>query len=229
LDVIEKGLYEVLCRKPKIINDLPIQIGLFVYRATSFGIFHAKLHLLEFFHLFIWKYLEKRKYCFVKSDTDSCYFAFSEVSIDSCVYPYLNKEYFTKKPKWMVVDVCDRYLNDYVDAKVQDRPWNPPDFCLEQGRYHLRQCGLFKLEHSGFESVALTCKSYAVSGDSYKQISKGVSKKQNPLTLDDYLNVLETDNPRFVTNRGFQVRNHRVYTYSQRKRGLNSFITNVTF
>jgi len=52
MDVIEEGLYEVLCRKPKIINDLPIQIGLFVY-------LNAKLHRLEFFHLFIWKYLEK--------------------------------------------------------------------------------------------------------------------------------------------------------------------------
>ena len=75
----------------------------------------------------------------------------------------------------------------------------------------------------GSDAVALTCKSYAVLGESLKQVSKGVSIKQNPLSIDDYLKVLETDNPHFVTNRGFQVRNHQVFTYNQRKRGLNSF------
>jgi len=54
LDVIEEGLYEVSCRKKKILNDFPIQV---VY-------LNAKLHLLQIFHLFFRRYLERKKILF---------------------------------------------------------------------------------------------------------------------------------------------------------------------
>jgi len=216
LDVIQDNLYEVSCRKSKIINNLPIQVGLFVY-------LNAKLHLLKFFHLFIRKFLQKRKYCLLESDTDSCYFALSETSLDDCVHPHLRREYFQEKAKWIVVDACEQHMSEYIDVRTRDCVWQPPECCIQRGKYLLRESGLFKVEHTGVSSCLLGCKSYCVSGDPFKQVSKGVSVKQNPLTLNDYVKVLETNNPLYVTNRGFQMREHQIYTYSQRKRGLNSF------
>jgi len=114
-------------------------------------------------------------------------------------------------------------MSDYVNTRTDGRSWDPPSCCIEKGKYNRCEPGLFTVEFSGSDFIRLTCKSYMVSGNTLKQISKGVSIKQNPLTLDDYLNVLNTNKPHFITNRGFQLRNHRIYNYKQRKRRLNSF------
>ena len=56
-----------------------------------------------------------------------------------------------------------------------------------------------------------------------KQVSKGVSIHQNPLTFENYYQVLKSNTPLKATNQGFMSRQHHIYTYKQEKRGLNSF------
>ena len=124
----------------------------------------------------------------------------------------------------MPVVACNDHKNDYVESKVQGKDWNPSLCCQNHLKFLRREPGLFKKEFEGNRLVALACKSYYCSGDGEnKQVSKGVSIHQNRLTFDQYLEVLRNDQPLFITNRGFQTRNHKVFTYNQRKRGLTSF------
>ena len=43
-----------------------------------------------------------------------------------------------------------------------------------------------KTEYEGEKVVALTCKTYFCEGKSKKQVCKGVSIRQNPLTFEKY-------------------------------------------
>ena len=87
LDEIISYVYEVKSLKQSICHDLPIQIGLNVY-------LNSKLHMLKFFYCFLKKYVPKRCFELLESDTDSMYFAISRRSLDDCVPENLKEEYF---------------------------------------------------------------------------------------------------------------------------------------
>ena len=216
LDVIEENLYEVKCRKKQIKNNLPIQIGLNVYM-------NAKLHMLKFYYLFLKKFIPDRHYELNESDTDSLYFSIRRESLDDCVPQELKRGYFTEKCKWMPTEVCDRHLEDFVETKVSGAVWTPPTCCRERYIFQKRVGGLFKVEFEGQKILCLTCKTYFCAGKQNKQVSKGVSIHQNPLTFENYYQVLKSNTPLKATNQGFMSRQHHKYTYKQEKRGLNSF------
>ena len=54
LEVVSRGIYEIKSLKKKVINDLLIQIGLFVY-------LNAKLTMLRFLYNFLLKFCQKKK------------------------------------------------------------------------------------------------------------------------------------------------------------------------
>ena len=60
-------------------------------------------------------------------------------------------------------------------------------------------------------------------GDKKKQVSKGVCIHQNPLTFEEYRNVLQSNQPLTITNRGFRSYKNRIFLYVQCKKGLYSF------
>ena len=80
-----------------------------------------------------------------------------------------------------------------------------------------------KIEYSGTKQISLTSKTYFCVGDKNKQVSKGVCIRQNPLTFNQYRNVLESNQPHSITNRGFCSYQSRIFSYVQTKKGLNSF------
>ena len=82
--------------KKKIINDLPIQIGLFVY-------LNAKLTMLRLSYDFYFKFCQKEKLSLLETDTNSCYCALAECDLDNCVKAEKWWEYFTQKPNYLVV------------------------------------------------------------------------------------------------------------------------------
>ena len=67
--------------------------------------------------------------------------------------------------------------------------------------------GKMKLEYEGDNQICLTSKSYFCEGETNKQVCKGVSIAQNPLTFDQYVRVLEIGKPLLVENRGFRSKN----------------------
>ena len=80
-----------------------------------------------------------------------------------------------------------------------------------------------KLEYKGDNQICLASKSYFCEGETNKQVCKGVSIAQNPLTFDQYLNVLETNKPLLAENCGFRTKEHQIFSYIQKKKGLSNF------
>ena len=74
-----------------------------------------------------------------------------------------------------------------------------------------------KLEYEGDNQICLALKSYFCKGETNKKVSKGVSIAQNPLTFDQYLNVLETNKPLLIGNRGFRTKEHQILVMFRRK------------
>ena len=72
-------------------------------------------------------------------------------------------------------------------------------------------------------SIGKIVKTYFCEGKSKKQVCKGVSIRQNPLTFEKYFQALDSTQPLSVVNRGFITRKHNVLTYHQEKRGLSPF------
>ena len=95
LEVVSPGIYEIKMLEKKVINDLPIQICLFVY-------LNAKLTMLHFLYDFLFKFCQKEKLSLLECDTDSYYCALAEPDLDDCVKPEKSREYFTQKPNYLI-------------------------------------------------------------------------------------------------------------------------------
>ena len=216
LDEIKKDVYEVKSLKNKIVNDLPIQIGLNVY-------LNSKLHMLKFFYLFLKKYIPDRHFELLETDTDSIYFSISRENLDDCVPSHLKPNYFRDKLKWLTSEVCPNHEEAFIQCKIENKAWDAQPCCSSFEAFDKRTLGKMKVEYEGKNQVCLASKSYFCQGETNKQVCKGVSIAQNPLTFDEYLNVLETNKPLLVENRGFRSKNHQIFSYIQKKKGLNNF------
>ena len=78
LEVVSPGIHEITSVKIEVINDVPIQIRLFVY-------LNAKLTMLRFLYDFLFKFCQKEKLSLLECDTDSYYCALAEPDLDDCV------------------------------------------------------------------------------------------------------------------------------------------------
>ena len=217
LEVISPGIYEVRSLKKKIINNLPIQIRLFVYLS-------AKLTMLRFLCDFLFKFCQKEKLTLLETDTDCYYCALAERDLDNCVKAEKRLEYFTQKPNYLVVAACEKHKQNYIETKVAGREWTPQPYCLARETYMKHMPGIYKLEISSYSMSLLVLKSYVCSGSEGDKLAcKDVNTKQNRLTFDDYFRVLTSDKPLTITNMGFRIKDYSVHSCKQNKRGLSSF------
>ncbi|XP_072164571.1 uncharacterized protein [Diadema setosum] len=193
LNPISENCYEVEMAKQKIRVDLPVQIGHAVYQL-------AKLRMLEFYYDFLVKYIDPSDFQLCEMDTDSAYMAISANSIDDLIKPHLRKEY--------EMDKCN---------------WFPRNDTAENAKYDKRTPGLFKVEREGDGIVALCSKTYYCFGGKDKFSCKGISKKQNDITKDVYLKVLQSRVAAGGVNTGFRVVGNGVSTYSQARNAFTYF------
>ena len=84
---------------------------------------------------------------------------------------------------------------------------------LATSKYQGRTSRLFKAEFQGNRSIALTSKCYYVEDNKSrpKISSKGISKKQNPVTWTRYLEALQGCID-MATNMGFHLLNQKIVT-----------------
>ena len=80
LNAISENLYEIEHFKKKIVLDLPIQIGFFVYG-------YAKLRMLEFYYNFLNFYINRQDFECYEMDTDSLYYALSSFNLENVIKP----------------------------------------------------------------------------------------------------------------------------------------------
>ena len=181
--------YELESRKPQITIRRPFEIGIAVYPP-------AKLRMLEFYHDFLDKYVKRRDFELIQTDTDSNYMAISGERLEDVVRPELKREFEAEKNQWLSWD-----------------------------KWSGRTPGLFKLECEGSRMIALCSKCYYVDegeGEKKKFSTKGMSKKQNEITWQRFEEALEGSRD-MATNRGFRMRDGQMVTYEQQKVGLSAY------
>lgn len=193
LDEISENLCEVELAKKTIREDLPIQIGFFVYQ-------YAKLRMLQFYYDFLDVFIDRSNFEYVEMDTDSAYIALAGESLEELVKPQLQTRFHKEK-----------YL------------WLPRTDTAANVAYDKRTPGLFKVEWEGDGIVALCSKTYYCFGGKDKFSCKGVNKRNNVINKDLYLHVLTSKQSRSGVNRGFRVKDNAVYTYSQNRDAFTFF------
>ena len=212
---ISENTVEMSCLPTNVNFDLPIQIGYMVYQ-------YAKLKMLAFYYDFLLKFIDRKDFEMCEMDTDSFYFALSAKTLDEVVIPEKRELYFKERHLWLPSESCDNahHRATYIQAKTHGLPWFPQPCCERRLMYDKRTPGLFKVEWEGSAMTALNPKCYVGVGVESKLSCKGVTKRQNNLTVEDFNSVLNSEETHMVKNSGFKVVQHHVTTYTQSKRGL---------
>jgi G:T-mismatch repair DNA endonuclease (very short patch repair protein) len=213
--------YEVQSAKRRVRCDLPLQLVFFVYS-------YAKLYFVQFVHDFLVEYLDEKTYELCQGDTDGLYIALSKNTLYECVVPGKRRAFLENLRNWLVVDACDKHYTEYVDFMMNNFEggsiWEPRDCCKARELFDNRKTGLFKMEAKGDEIVCLNSKTYFLADSETsknKFSSKGLSRKNTNLTLENYKSVLQSYNSVSGVNKSFRIQNHSIFTYHQERNGLS--------
>ena len=156
-------------------------------------------------------------------DTDSAYMALSG-TLETLVKPSMKKEFYNEYGDWFPRPYCDKHRDEFLRTKTMGLEWSMQECCEKVLKHGKRTPGLFKEEFTGDGIVALNSKSYYCWGEKGNKFSsKGLNKRINQLNKDSYLNVLNTKKSFMGKNRGFVVKDQKMLTYNQIKRGLTYF------
>jgi len=131
---------------------MPLQIGCSVFE-------DSKLKMYSFNYYCIDKYIDRKNYQYITTDTDSAYMALAG-DFNNLIKPNLRNEYEIDKVYWFILNNYDK-----------------------------RTPGLFKIEFTGIGAIALCSKAYYVwNKDKFKYSSKGVQKSKAMNNKDQYFN-----------------------------------------
>jgi hypothetical protein len=196
---LEGGFYEVTFNKKRIVHALNTLLGWNVYN-------YAKLFILQFQKDFLEFYFDKKDYELVLMDTDSMYVAFSNKDWESLVKPHRKAHYLENRHKWL------------------------PSKDLAQSKFDSRTPGLFHVEFEGTCVIALSPKTYYAEGPDpknpdgiiIKMSTKGLPKRQNNITKQDFLQVLKTGISKSGIVKNFRVHRGRFGRMNLRRNALGN-------
>ena len=216
LTPLTESVFEVEMAKSKLNWNLPLQIGFFVYQ-------YAKLRMLQFHYDMIDRFVSREDYQLCEMDTDSLYLVLSTSSLEEAVRPEMRDAFYQEYANWFPSQACDAHQADFVRCRITQKPWTPLPCCLQRQAFDKRTPGLFKLEYKGDGIVALCSKTYYCFGAKDKLSCKGLSKRLNNLTKDNYQNVLQTQIGGGGVNKSFRTDGRTMHTYEQRRDALSYF------
>jgi hypothetical protein len=214
-DALEEEFFEFVMGKKKIVIDIPIVLGFSVLQ-------YAKLRMLEFYYDLIDKYIDRHDFQYCEMDTDSAYLALSD-EFHKVIKPELRDEFYTEYGDWFPRAACDLHRSDFVETMKKRGDWEMEPCCRRVNKFDNRTPGLFKEEFIGEGIISLNSKTYycwTEDGNDDKYRSKGLSRRQNKLTKDQFVSVLQNKEVIGGENRGFTKRENKIFTYSQQRNGL---------
>ena len=218
----EQSLFEVEMSPDKIVWDLPMQIGFFVYQ-------YAKLRMLEFYYDFILKFIDKEDFELSEMDTDSLYMGISGDSLEALVKDDKRLEFYKEFSNYLQAESCKAHRQEFINTRVDKKEWQPTQCCKDAHIASRFEPGLFKIEHTGDVITALCSKTYITytkhpdgREDDIKLSCKGLNKNTNNLTGTTFIDVLETGEAAGGVNRGFRVKSDGVYQYETHKKAISS-------
>ena len=118
---------------------------------------------------------------------------------------------------------CKNHKKDYIAAQRQNQKLEQQPCCVAAEKFSTRTPGLFKVEWTGDGMIALNSKTYYGTGAKHKLSCKGLNKRQNDLTREKYLHVLNTKKSAGGRNVGFITKGGKTYTYTTFKYALSYF------
>ena len=217
----EGTLFEVEMSLDKIIWDLPMQIGFFVYQ-------YAKLRMLEFYYDFIDRFISREDFELAEMDTDSLYMGISANSLEDLIKPGKREAFYQEFSKYLQAESCENHRQAFVDTRVQGGEWQRAQCCEDANSKSRFTPGLFKVEHTADVITALCSKTYITyskqpdNGEVDVKLScKGLNKYTNNLTGEIYSKVLANRQAAGGVNRGFKVRADGVFQYEQYRKALS--------
>ena len=215
LEEIDEDFFELEMSKKLIKLDTPILLGFAILQ-------YAKLRMLQFYYDCLDKYIDRRDFQLCEMDTDSNYMALSNPLFD-IIRPNLRTEFFDQYGKWFPRLACDHHHNRFVRTASRGDRWEMDDCCKKTNKLDQREPGLFKDEFKGIGIISLNSKTYFCwsddsSDDKYR--SKGLSRRQNKLTRDQFMSVLNYKTIISGQYTGFRIKQGETFTYQQQKNGL---------
>ena len=138
------------------------------------------------------------------------YIALARNSIDECIKPNLKKQWKVEKKRFFSSQ--DETLVEFEGKLIPKK------------QYEKRTPGLYKPEFTGTGMICLNSKVYHIFNDKEQKTScKGIQKKRNNLTRENFNQILETWQPISFENAGFIRDGNQTKTYKQTKKGLTYF------
>ena len=119
---------QFVCTIPYCLLQVPIYVATYILSS-------AKKILISFMYDFLLRYIPFHKVNLLLTDTDSCYAAFSEESLEACVKPELRREF-------------DDRLQNHCSAKGKTRhpeAFLPRTCCSECNLVDCKYPGLWKV------------------------------------------------------------------------------------
>ena len=206
-------LYEIEKSKKSIDLDIPIQLAFAILQS-------AKLKLLEFYYDCLDYYIDRKDFEITHADTDSLYFAMSGALLEDVIKPSKKVEF-----ERSVYGHC--YDEDACGEpfRASSEHWFPRLCCDRHYKHDKRERGLFKLEASGTELIALASKTYHLTRpddpDSVK--AKGINRSALVDPRDTFMAALVDKEIGSARNVGFRARQGGIMTYNQVRKGFNYF------
>ena len=179
--------------------------------------------MLQFYYDCLDKYIDRRDFQLCEMDTDSNYMALSGPLFD-VIRSNLRAEFFDNYGNWFPRLACPHHHHQFVRTLLRGERWEMLDCCKRTNKHDQREPGLFKEEFKGIGIISLNSKTYFCWSDNPaddKYRSKGLSRKQNKLTREQFMSVLKNKDIASGENTGFRIKNGQTFTYQQRKTGLS--------
>ena len=206
-------IYEIEKSKKQIALDIPIQLAFTILQS-------AKLKLLEFYYDCLDYYVDRKDFELTHADTDSLYISMSGKSLLDIIKPSKMQEF-----ERSVYGHCyDRDASGEL-FRANSEHWFPRECCNTHKKYDKRERGLFKLEASGNELIALASKTYHLSRDNAPDSvkAKGINKSALVNPRDMYMAALKDRQTGSAENVGFRAVKNSIMTYTQTRAGFNFF------
>ena len=116
-------------------------------------------------------------------------------------------------------------INEIIKPELREEYHNggKAEF-ISMSKYNYRTPGLFKAEFQGTRMIALMSECYYAEDTKLKSkfSCKDISKKQNPISWERYLEALNASINR-ASNTGFQLDTSGIVTYTQSKLSLSTY------
>ena len=141
--------------------------------------------------------------------------------MDDLVPPAKHEHFFRYRAEWLPSECCTEHEDTYVECRLAGRAWDATNSCCKARKaYDKRTPELFKIEQW---LCWLMFYDYYCFGRTDKYSTKGLSKRQNKINKDTFLEVLTQQRVGRGWNRGFRVKDCSFFSYVQERAALMYF------